>query len=258
MTALGSLAPIVSGWPSGVRRTDRDLQGDGVHVLVGQGVDARAVGAGDQLVARDRPQVTEVEDGAEVHEEAVGTLAGEDDLAVRRAPDGRSRKRLVVRRGPDAHVAGRAGEPGGRADDGAGALTGRHVGEDLGDGVRLAPIPRRAVARARRVGDRPGGVQERVGVEDRRGELELVGDGRDARSRVVDVDLVEDVVTHRGGRADHRLGPELEEVRPTIGILQRHVVGDDGDRVGGVRADERIDVRAVCGRIFGNGGCFFV
>jgi hypothetical protein len=72
------------------------------------------------------------------------------------------------------------------------------------------------------------------------------------------VDLVEDVVAHRRGAADDGLGPELEEVRTTIGILQGHVVGDDGDHVGGVRAYERIEVRAVCGRIFGNGWCFLM
>jgi hypothetical protein len=72
------------------------------------------------------------------------------------------------------------------------------------------------------------------------------------------VDLVEDVVTHRGCRADNGLGSELEEVRPSVGILERYVVGDDGDRVRCVRADERIHVRAVCGGVFGNGGCFSV
>ncbi len=229
-----------------------------MHVRVGQGVDARAVGTGDQLIHRDRPQIAQVEDGAEVHEEAVGALAGEDDLAVRGAPDRRSRKRAVVRRGPDAHVAGRAGEAGGRADDRARALTRGHVGEDFGDGVRLTTVPRAAVARARRVGDRPGGVEERVGVEDRRGELELVGDGRDAGSGVVDVDLVEDVVTDRGCRAHDGLGSELEEVRPTIGTLERDIVGDDGDRVGRVRAHERIHVRTVRSGVFGHGWCFSV
>ena len=46
------------------------------------------------------------------------------------------------------------------------------------------------------------------------------------------MDLVEHIVPDRRCCADDGLGAELEEVRPAVGILQRDVVGQDGDRFG--------------------------
>ena len=225
-----------------------------MHVRVRQRVDSGAVAAWDQLIGRDRPQI------AEVHEEAVGALTGEDDEPVGHPVDGGRRQGGVVRGRADADVAGGAGErtAAGRTDDGRCALTRCRVSVDPRHGVCLPPVPRGAVARARRVGDGPGGVEERGGIQDRRGELELIGDGGDPRARVVDADVVEHVIPHRGRIADNRLCPEFEEVGATIGTLERHVVGDDGYRVRGVGTHECVDIRAVGSRVLGHGGCFSV
>jgi hypothetical protein len=71
-------------------------------------------------------------------------------------------------------------------------------------------------------------------------EAELIGDVRLAVPVVVDVDLVQHVVA------------ELVEVRPARGQLQRHVVSDQGDGVGRIRADERVYVGAVGYRVLGD------
>ena len=213
-------------------------------------------------MARDRPQVAEVEDGPEINEEAVSALAGEDDETVGQPVDGRSRQLLIVRRGADADIARGAGEhspaPPRRVDTRRRRAPGGGIGLDHRQGVRLAAVPSRAVTGGGRVGDGSRVVEERRRIRDRRGELELVRDGGDPGPGVVDVDLVQHIVTDRRCCADDGLGAELEEVRPAVGILQWDVVGQDRDRIGCVRADERVQVRAVSGRVFGNCGCFLV
>jgi hypothetical protein len=57
------------------------------------------------------------------------------------------------------------------------------------------------------------------------------------------VDLVQDVVA------------ELVEVRAARRSLQRDVVGDQGDGVGVIRADERVDVGAIGHRVLGDFRC---
>ncbi len=246
----------------GRQRTDRNLQRNRVDVDAGQGIDTGSVGARDQVVARDRPQVTEVEDGAEVDEEAVGPLAGEDVEAIGHPVHRRGRQRRVVRRAANSHIAGRAGEHStasrGWADGRRRGVPRRRVDVDPRDLVGLPAVPGGAVARRRRMRDGPCGIEERVRIEDLCRELELVGDGRGAGPRVVDVDLVEHIVPDGRRIADDRLGAELEEVRPTVRGLQRHIVGDDRDRFRAIGADERVHVRAVSGRVLGNGRCFSV
>jgi hypothetical protein len=52
-----------------------------------------------------------------------------------------------------------------------------------------------------------------------------------------------------------RYRTELEEVRAAERRLQRQVVGDDGDRAGIVRRDERVDVGVVGHRILADRRC---
>ena len=90
--------------------------------------------------------------------------------------------------------------------------------------------------------DLPGVVEEQVvgaGVGEHGVELELVGDIRFRVAVVVDVNLVQHVVA------------ELVEVRPAGGLLEGHVIGDDGNVVRTVRAHERVQVRAVCDWVLG-------
>jgi hypothetical protein len=61
----------------------------------------------------------------------------------------------------------------------------------------------------------------------------LVGHVRLGVTVIVDVDLIEHVVA------------ELEEVRAACRILEWDEVGDERDRVWGVRTDKRIDVGVV-------------
>jgi hypothetical protein len=61
---------------------------------------------------------------------------------------------------------------------------------------------------------------------------------------VVDVDGVEDVLA------------ELVEVGPSVGRLERDVVGDDGDVVGLLRADEGVEVGRVGDGVLGDLGRF--
>src|SRR5439155_411831 len=70
-------------------------------------------------------------------------------------------------------------------------------------------------------------------IADRRLEAKTVLDILLAVAVVVDVDGVEDVVA------------EGREVRPARGLFERDEVGDDGDRVGPVGADEGVEVRVV-------------
>ena len=73
---------------------------------------------------------------------------------------------------------------------------------------------------------------------------ELVTDVGVAVAGVVDVDLVEHIVS------------ELVEVRAAVGSLQWDVVGDERDHPGFVRAHEGIDIRAVGDGILRNLRCF--
>jgi hypothetical protein len=102
-----------------------------------------------------------------------------------------------------------------------------------GHRIELPPVPVLGVQRL----DRAGVVQERSIVAQLGAEPELVRQIRPAVTVVVDVDLVEHVVA------------ELEEGRPARRRLQRHVVGDQRDRVGLVGADERVQVGAVGDRV---------
>src|SRR5262249_56397360 len=94
---------------------DRVLDGDGVHVeLVGR-VYARGR-AGEHVHAvlvvqvLERAQVTQVEDRAKVHVEALGALAGEDPDTTAEVVHGRGGQLVVVRGGQRADVARRAGQ----------------------------------------------------------------------------------------------------------------------------------------------------
>ncbi|GAB3945433.1 hypothetical protein GCM10027614_37190 [Micromonospora vulcania] len=104
-----------------------------------------------------------------------------------------------------------------------------------GQAVELTPVPVLAVQRI----DRTGVVEKTVRIGDLGVEFEPVGDIRPTVTVVIDVDLVAHVVA------------ELEEIRAPGRELQRHVVGDQRDRVGAVGADERVQIGAVGDRILG-------
>jgi len=106
---------------------------------------------------------------------------------------------------------------------------------DERDAVGLRPVP----VRVRPVceSDRQLRVQERVRVDSRRVEPELVPDVVLAVPVVVDLDLVEDAVV------------EAVEVRPAGRRFERDVVRDHRDRVRVVRADERVQVGVVRPRV---------
>src|SRR5204863_2307735 len=172
-------------------------------------------------------QVAEVEDRPQVDEEPLVPLPGEDPLAGLQAVNRRPRELRIVRRGPRPDVAGRRRQVA--AQDPRPTVLVVYP-DDL---VELPAIPARAVE-AR---DLAGVVEERLRVPKPRLEPEPVLDLRLAIAVVVDVDGVANVVA------------ELEEIRPTGRILERHIVGDDRDRVRLVRADERVTVRVVGDRI---------
>lgn len=212
---------------------DGDLQGDGVDVDLGGGVDAGHLGQARQaeggVQVRERAQDAEVEDRAEVDVEALGALAGEHAAPVAEVVHGGVGECGVVGGGERSDVARRAAQV-------ASDLRGAPGGFDAGDRVGLAAVPVRGVERL----DGAGVVQEGVLVRHRGGEAELVGHVRAAVAVVVDVDLVEDVVA------------ELVEVRAAVRALQRQVVGDQGDGVGLVGADECVEVGAVGDGVLGD------
>jgi hypothetical protein len=107
-----------------------------------------------------------------------------------------------------------------------------------GDRVALLAVPVSAGQRR----DRAGVIEKGVAVGQVGTEVELIRDVRLAVSLRVDVDGVADVVA------------ELVEVGAAGGTLERDVVGDEGDGVRPVGADERVDVRAVGDRVVGNLG----
>ena len=187
-------------------------------------------------------QGAEVEDRPDVDEEALVALSGEDLHAVGQRMDRGVRERGVVRSRPWADAHRRAREV--RAEHAALALVVIVLvvmtHQDARHGIRLPKIPRRAVQR----GDRPGVVQERGRVGDRRLESELVHDVGASVAVVVDLDLVQDVVA------------ELEEVRAAGRLLEWDVVRDERHLrwVDGV--DERVDVGVVGYRVFGDLGSF--
>ena len=186
----------------------------------------------------ERPEVAEVEHGTEVDVEAFAALAGEHATAARQRLDGRVRETDVVRRRQRPDVARRARHPIEelRAATGADVVQRRVVVSDPIDarhGIELLAVPARAVQR----GDRADVVEERAADADLGLEPELVRDVGVAVAVVVDVDLVQHVIT------------ELVEVRAAGRTLQRHVVGNQRDRVGCVGTDERVQVGAVGDRV---------
>src|SRR5579859_5087003 len=60
---------------------DRNLESDRVDVEALQAVDARSGWGRNQVQVLKRPQVAEIEDGAQVDKEWIGALAGEDHFA---------------------------------------------------------------------------------------------------------------------------------------------------------------------------------
>jgi hypothetical protein len=75
-------------------------------------------------------------------------------------------------------------------------------------------------------------------------ESELIGDICSSIPIIVDVDLVQDIIA------------EFIEIWSTCRAFQGYLVSDQGDRVGLVRADKRVDVGIVGHWIFGNLGRF--
>ena len=187
-----------------VEHRDRHLKRDRVHAVAGEEVLA-AAGRPGPVADRD-----EIEDGADVAEERIVTLACEDGRAVRERVHTLLRQRVVVRSRPRADVVGRGHQPA--ADDR------RAVSDHLRDRVALLC----AAEEERR----------RAGLE-----AEVPADVRLPVAVAVDVDVVP-----RGRR-------ERVPVRPRGWVLARNHVVDQRDRVRLVRAAEGVDVRLVGRRI---------
>ena len=183
----------------------------------------------------ERTQGAQVEDGAQVDVEPFGSLAGEHRAVTGQRVHGLRGEVLVVRSAARADVDRRDGQPGGEQLRRVPAGDPRHR-------VVLRAVP--GVVGDR--GDRPGVVEERVLVADRGLEPELVGDVGPGAGPVGDVDLVEDVVA------------ELVEVGATVGLLQGDEVRYEGDLVGVVGTDKRVDVGVVGYGVFGDLGCLAV
>jgi hypothetical protein len=221
--------------------TEAAALGDRVHVDAGgrvhpgrHGTDPGVGQAEGGVVLLERPQVAQVEDCPEVDVEALGPLAGEDLSATGERVDRRRRQCRVVRGGQRPDVARRARQ--------VGAENLRLAVGHASHAEELAAVP----ARGGQGRDRPGVVQEGVGVGDLARESELVGDLGLAVPVVVDVDRIQHITA------------ELVEVGPSVRTLQRQVVGDDGHRVGIVGTHERVQVGAVGNRILGDLRCFTV
>src|SRR5262249_50387884 len=150
-------------------------------------IDARRGWQRNQVRAIERTKPTQVEDRPQVDEERVVALASEDRRAVVELMDSLAAELvLVVRRGAGADVDRRYGQVA--ANGAARAVL------DPSDTVGLRPVPVRIVRRA----DRPGVVQEGIGISRRRFEAELVADVVLAIADVVDIDRVQDVVAEGG------------------------------------------------------------
>ena len=204
--------------------------------------------------------VDEVEDLAEVDSEGLLALADEQP-SVAGAPgdldaeDELPRVGVVVGEGLLADVVHRLAE--------AAAGTPRHRGEvpprALGDptaghaqGAALGAVERR-VARSRPAAQRSHrderhrdllAAHRQGDVGQRLGAAELEAHVLDAVAGVVDVDAVS------------RVAVQAEVVRAAVGVLQRDVVGDEGDEVAaaGLVAAEHVEVGAVHLRHLGDGG----
>ena len=83
---------------------DRNLQDDRVDVVTRRVVNARSVRQRNHVQRVERPEPAEVEDRAEVDEERVVTLAGEDLDPTGKRVHGSRREAVVVRRRPRADV----------------------------------------------------------------------------------------------------------------------------------------------------------
>ena len=201
-----------------------------MHVEPGEVVAARSCRQRHQVRGVQRTQATQVEDRPQVGEERIVTRAGEDpDARVLERRHGRVRERAVVRHGPRADV--------GRSDHQLRADVRRLSAADLGQCVGLLHVQIGIVERR----DLIRVVEERVRVRVRRLEAELVFDVRNGVTVVVDVELVEHVVA------------ELVEVRAASSLFERIHVHDERGRIGPVRAHERVHVREVGDRVFGDG-----
>ncbi len=213
----------------------RDVERDGVRVEPTDAVDAGIGRQGQRVERVERAEPAQIEDRAEVDEERIVPLAGEDLRPVGEAVDGLCSRRIVVRRGARPDVHRRRPERTGQAGLGVAVPV---------DGVDL-PLEEVPVGEAR---DRSVVVEEGrdPGEVRRRGarlESEVVVDVGDAVTGVVDVDRVEDARVER------------EEVRPARRLLQRDVVRDDRQSRGVGRVEEGVEVRVVGGGIAGDQRC---
>jgi len=184
-------------------------------------------------------QTRQVEHAAQIDEERIGALPSENlPPAAERMHRLGTEPRLVLRGAALADVARRNLQ----ALRQHRRLVVAALVDDPGDAVVLRPVEVRIVD----TGDRAGVVEERVLVPDVGGEPELVADVGLRAAVVGDVD-----------RVQHVIG-ELVEVRPPVGKLERDEVGDQGDGIRCVGADERVDVGVVGVGILGDLGCFAV
>jgi hypothetical protein len=181
-------------------------------------------------VPRPLADVQRVERCAEVDEERVVDLAGEDLASARQGLHRLRRHGIVVgdRLGPD--VVGRHRDV---AQQRAGRAQPAVLVAQAGHRVRLLDVQVRVVDRP----DRRRGVEVGVLVAHPRAEHEAVADVVAAVARVVDVQVV--------GRAV----VEPVEVRASGGILEGNPVGDQRERPWCVGCREGVDVGVVRGGV---------
>src|SRR6202035_4474502 len=129
-----------------------------------------------------RPKIPEIENGPEVNKERFSALTREDDATMSEPVHRGARETGIVRCRERTDIARWAAK-----------VLGEHsstVAIDSGDRIELSAIPILAVEGF----NRADVVEERVRVRGLAVELELIGHVRGAIPRVVDVQLIEDVV----------------------------------------------------------------
>ena len=190
-----------------------------MDVEAGQVVATRSCLQGDEVCLVKRPKTTKVEDRSEVREERIITRAGKHLCGVvEQRGNGCVAERPVVGHRTRSDVGwchNRVGRDGGRSP----AL-------HFGDGVGLADVEVGVVQRC----DLVSVVQERVWVRVRGLEPELVLDVGHGIAVVVDVELVEHIVT------------ELMKIRSACWKFERVDVHDQRGARSVVGAHERVDV----------------
>ena len=213
-------------------------------VVAGQAVVATALVAQADAGTSRGIDVDQVKCRAKVDEERIVALTREHLTATANLVDRRRDECRVVGGRLGTDIVGRRQEVAPNRSDrlDLAVRPERHLGDviPLND-VQVVVRPCRRV-----VHDLAAVVQEAAGLPGVRVKPESIGDVLVAVTRVVDLDLVSDVVR------------KPEEVGASGRLLKRDEVGDERRGVRLVGADERVDVGVVCCRVLTDPWCFAV